>query len=133
MSSEVLSTQWPRVLVFLLFFCPLQAFAQGSTSIKGVVFDEQHAALPGAAVTSRHAVSGLERQTVTGVDGAFELPNLPPGIHDVIIELQGFAAFQQRIDAAAGRAATTEAILKLAPFTDTVQVMPSQPAVDTES
>ena len=134
MLNAVLTTQRAWLLpAFLLLFWQVPAFAQGSTSIKGGVFDEQHAALPGAAVTSRHAVSGLERQTVTGVDGAFELPNLPPGIHDLIIELQGFASFQQRIDAAAGRAATTEAILKLAPFTDTVQVMPSQPAVDTES
>ena len=118
---------------FLLVLLPNLAFGQGTTSIRGTVVDEQRAALPGAVITARHPASGLERQASTDAAGAFELPNLPPGIHDVSVELSGFSTHLQRIDAASGRTMAIEATLKLAPFTDTVQVVPEQPAVDTVS
>ena len=131
---EILGSQRVRLIGgLLLFLLPNLAFGQGSTAIRGVVVDEQRAALPGAVVMARHPASGLERQATTDIAGSFELPNLPPGTHDVSVELPGFATHQQRVDATPGRTVAIEAALKLAPFTDTVQVMPEQPAVDTAS
>jgi hypothetical protein len=94
--------------------------------------DAQGAALPGAVIVTRHAVSGLERQATTDTNGAFELPNLPLGQHEVTVTLAGFSAHQERVDA--GRVTVALQItLALAPFTDTVQVMPTQSVVDTSS
>ena len=107
--------------------------AQGITSIRGAVRDEQGAAVPGAVITSRHAASGLQRETTSDGDGAFELANLPLGTHDVTVSLAGFTAHQQRVEAAPGRAPVLDAVLAVAPFTDVVQVVPEQPAVDTTS
>jgi hypothetical protein len=134
MQNTFLSTPRPAFIgIFLLFLLPGVARAQGPITVAGSVVDEQNAALPGAAVTVRHAASGLERQSFTDGAGRFEVPNLPPGTHDVSIELQGFAAFHRRVESPAGRMITVDAELKLAGFSDTVQVMPSQPAIDTES
>jgi outer membrane cobalamin receptor len=109
------------------------ASAQGITTIRGTVRDEHRAAVPGATVTSRHAASGLQREAVTDGAGAFELANLPAGTHDVMVSMPGFTSHQQRVDAAPNLPVSVEASLSVAPFTDVVQVLPEQPAVDTTS
>ena len=131
---KVLTAQLCVVLAILAAYPGSLAFAQGSTAIRGVVRDEQKAAVPGATVISRHAASGLQRETTTDGNGAFELANLPPGTHDVTIALAGFTPHQQRIDTSStALVVTIDAALAVAPFTDVVQVMPEQSAVDTAS
>jgi outer membrane cobalamin receptor len=117
----------------LVILCPGPLFGQGMASIRGVVSDEQKAAVPGAVVSSRHAVSGLERQTVTDASGIFELPNLPAGAHDITIELTGFAPYQQRVDAGASRTTAIEATLKLGSFAEVLVITPAQPVIDESS
>ena len=119
--------------VALLLALPQLVAAQGTTTIKGVVQDEQQAAIPGALVAVLHAASGLERHTTTDVSGAFELENLPLGTHHLTISLPGFAVFQQRVAAPGGAAVQVTALMSVAPFTDSVQVVPEQPAIDTTS
>jgi len=133
MAVKVSMSQRIFFLIFLAIFLPVKVLAQTTTTIRGVVLDEQKAAVPGALVQLRHATSGLQRETTTDASGVFELPNLPTGTHDLVVSLPGFSAYQQRIDAPAAAAPPIEAILKLAPFTDTVQVMPSQTAIDVTS
>jgi outer membrane cobalamin receptor len=121
-----------QLCVILAIFAEV-AWAQGITTIRGTVRDEQRAAVPGATVTSRHVASGLQRETTTDGAGAFELANLPAGTHDVSVTLPGFTPHQQRVDAASHLPVCIEPALAVAPFTDVVQVMPEQPAVDTTS
>ena len=130
---KVLIGQFCAVLGILVCFSPSLAWSQGTTTIRGVVRDEQRAAVPGATVTSRHAVSGLQRETTSDGNGAFELANLPLGTHDLTVSMPGFTAYQQRIDASFALPVTIEAALAVAPFTDAVQVMPEQSAIDTTS
>jgi outer membrane cobalamin receptor len=124
----------PRLVVacFALVL-PALALAQGTTSIRGNVQDEQKASVPGATVSIRHASSGLARETVSDAAGAFELANLPLGTHDVTIALAGFSTFQKRVEATSAVPVRVEAVLTLGTFTDTVQVIPEQAAVDTTS
>lgn len=112
---------------------PALARAQSTTSIRGVVQDEQRASVPGATVTARHAASGLERFVISGGDGSFELANLPLGTHDVTVSMPGFSSYQQRIDAKTPATIRVDATLQLAPITDTVQVVPIQSSVDAAS
>ncbi len=115
-----------------MLFAPANGWAQGTTSIRGVVRDEQRAAVPGATVAVRHPASGLQRETVTDGSGTFELANLPLGIHDLTVSLPGFATYQQRVDATA-MAMSVEASLAVAPLTDVIHVVPEQAAIDTSS
>ncbi|HWI18042.1 MAG TPA: TonB-dependent receptor [Vicinamibacterales bacterium] len=112
---------------------PALAFAQGTTTIRGEVRDEQKASVPGASVMVRHASSGLIRETVSDATGLFELANLPLGTFDVTVTLAGFSTFQARVDATSGVPLRVEAVLALGTFTDTVQVVPEQSAMDTTS
>ncbi len=121
------------VIGFLALVLPALALAQGTTSIRGNVQDEQKGAVPGATVSVRHAASGLARETVSDAAGAFELANLPLGTHDVTITLAGFSTFQKRVEATTAVPVRVDAELTLGTFTDTVQVIPEQAAVDTTS
>src|SRR5215203_4388871 len=98
MAINLLRTQLVAVFCVLLVF-PATVGAQSTTSIRGLVQDEQRASVPGATVTARHAASGLERFAVSDVDGSFELANLPLGTHDLTVSMPGFSPYQQRIDA----------------------------------
>lgn len=131
---KFLTAQLCVVLAVFAIFPASSVAAQGTTTIRGVVRDEQRATVPGATVVSRHVASGLERETTSDGNGVFELSNLPLGTHDITISLAGFTPYQQRADASsAGLAITIDAALTVAPFTDVVQVMPEQSAVDTTS
>jgi outer membrane cobalamin receptor len=129
---KVSISQLVKILAVLMLFAPANGWAQGTTSIRGVVRDEQRAAVPGATVAVRHPASGLQRETVTDGSGTFELANLPLGIHDLTVSLPGFATYQQRVDATA-MAMSVEASLAVAPLTDVIHVVPEQAAIDTSS
>lgn len=121
-----------RILAVLLVAASW-ADAQTTSSIAGTVKDEQQATIPGANVTVRHAASGLERFTVTDSNGSFELGNLPLGTYDVTVTLAGFNAETQRVEVSNSRPVRIEAALSVGSFTDTVQVVPTQSAIDEVS
>src|SRR5918993_2034699 len=132
MTVNILKTRLLAGLLVLLVFPGVSA-GQGTTTIRGIVHDEQRASVPGATVTTHHAASGLERFAISAADGSFELGNLPLGTHDLTIAMPGFTIHQQRVDARTGVAITIDATLKLAPITDIVQVMPVQSSIDAAS
>src|SRR5690349_8020611 len=118
MATQFLAAQRSVFLgIFAILLGAGVCFGQGTTAIRGVVVDEQNAALPGAMVVSRHAASGLERQATTDASGAFELPNVPVGTHDLTISLPGFSTHQQRIDASRS-IVPLDVTLPIAAFTD---------------
>src|SRR5918993_2420533 len=129
MTVNILKTRLLAGLLVLLVFPGVSA-GQGTTTIRGIVHDEQRASVPGATVTTHHAASGLERFAISAADGSFELGNLPLGTHDLTIAMPGFTTHQQRVDARTGVAITIDATLNLAPITDVVQVMPVQSSID---
>src|SRR5687767_3251140 len=129
---KVSMSQLVKILAVLMLFAPTSGWAQGTTTIRGVVRDEQRATVPGATVSVRHPASGLHRETVTDGTGTFELANLPLGIHDLTVSLPGFTTYQQRVDATA-LAMSVEASLAVAPLTDVIHVVPEQAAIDTSS
>src|SRR6266852_8634709 len=52
-------------------------------SISGTVTDASRAGIPGARVTAVSTQTGAQRGSVTGGDGRYQLPGLPPGIYDL--------------------------------------------------
>ena len=107
--------------------------AQTTSAVRGTVFDEQGAAIPGATVTLRQPSSGLERVTATDGQGRFSVPNLPLGSHDVSVELSGFQTNTQRVTLTSGVPLDLSVSLPLAPVTDVVTVRPMAAAIDTTS
>ena len=64
----------------MLLAAPLMVFAQGSTTtLAGIVRDEQALVVPGASVSVIGAENGLTRTVTTQADGGFNFPGLLSG------------------------------------------------------
>jgi hypothetical protein len=59
-------------------------------SILGTVTDTSGASINNATVTGHSVDTGVDRTTNTTSDGGYLLPELPIGVYDVIVEMQGF-------------------------------------------
>ena len=120
----------PFLLTLLL--TTTTVFAQSTSVLSGVVRDSQGGLLPGATVTLSQPSSGLQRVATTSFDGHFEFANLPVGIYQVQVVLAGFLPAQRRADLSWGLpVALDDLTLALAAVTDTVDVRPETPVVDT--
>jgi hypothetical protein len=76
-------------LLLVTVFAPA-ALAQTAATLSGTVHDPSNAVLPGVAVTARSGETGLTRTAVTGPEGRFVIPQLPPGVYELRAELAGF-------------------------------------------
>ncbi len=75
-----------------LWWTPLLAQSQANTAdLAGLVKDQTGAILPGAEISATNQATGLERTTISGDDGSYRIPLLPPGSYEVRAVLQGFA------------------------------------------
>jgi hypothetical protein len=80
-------------LTLVVVFAAAQAaLAQESASsgIVGQVLDSTRGALPGASVTVINTGTNAQRTAVTDNDGRFSIPNLPPAVYLIRVELSGF-------------------------------------------
>jgi hypothetical protein len=77
-----------------------RVFAQSGNagSIEGVVKDQSGAAMANAKVEISNPVTGLQRSTATGVDGAFRFTNLPFNPYHMVVTADGFGGFTQDVD-----------------------------------
>ena len=83
----------PRPVILILIAVRLSspALAQiGAGALTGQVMDQARALVPGATVTATALGTGVSRTSITGRDGAFAFPGLPPGVYRVRVELSGF-------------------------------------------
>ena len=89
--------RWFVGLVFLVgLVVPAGLAAQGGDgSFRGVVKDEQGAAMPGVTVTATSPGLLAPSVTVTDSDGNYRLVNLPPGTYVLTAELTGFSTFRR--------------------------------------
>jgi outer membrane receptor protein involved in Fe transport len=74
---------------------PSSAFAQATGQINGAVTDSSGALLPGVTVEATNTATGAVRTSVTGTDGLYTIPLLPPGDYTVKATLQGFRVSQR--------------------------------------
>jgi len=61
-----------------------------TSSISGVVTDGTGSVVPGASVIAIQADTRQERQTTTGANGEYVLPQLPPGRFEITAKAPGF-------------------------------------------
>lgn len=85
--SRVLRITGVPVLILTLF---IGAFAQATTSLRGVVTDPTGAVIPGAVVSMTNSATGFRRQGLTGEDGVYQFLQVPPGTYVVTVEKAGF-------------------------------------------
>jgi len=81
------------VMLFAVLLLASAARAQESASsgIVGQVVDNTKGAMPGATVTVINTGTNAQRVVNTDGEGRFSIPNLPPAVYTVRVELSGFA------------------------------------------
>jgi hypothetical protein len=82
--------------------------------VSGIVRDDTGAVLPGVDVTVKNLEIGMSRSAVTGEDGSYNIPGLPPGLYEARASLQGFATtVQTGISLAVAQQASSNLTMKI--------------------
>jgi hypothetical protein len=109
-------------------------FAQiTAATISGTIKDQTGGVLPGVDVVAKNVDTGLSRSAVTGADGFFTLPGLPPGTYETRATLQGFTTSTERITLTVAQQAGLNLTLKLTGTEESITVLATAALVDTRS
>src|SRR5579862_1497699 len=115
------------------------AFAQGggassTGSINGKVADSSGGVLPGVTVTAASPSMMGTQSSVTGTDGLYRFPAVPPGMYTLTFELPGFNTLKrENIQITLGFQATVNVELAVASLQETVTVTGDSPVIDTSN
>ena len=118
------------VAVFLL--APALVVAQTTGTVEGTVADESGAPLPGVTVTIASPNLQGGRSAVTGADGRYRFPSVPPGQYKVTGELSNFGKVQKAATVALDATATVNLQLSISASAE-VTVTGEAPLVDVQS
>src|SRR6476620_11020695 len=117
--SRLVSRWGACTLVFICHaFFTNPVFAQQTGSISGKVTDTQNAMLPGVTVEARSTVLPGPRDTVTGGDGTYQLPALPPGDYTITFTLDGMQTVTRQVQVQLGETTSGDAAMTLAGVTE---------------
>jgi hypothetical protein len=122
------------LLAFTLAFSGLtMAQSKDTGAIVGQVLDEQGNFLPGVTVTVSSPNLMGSRAQITGANGTFRFPALPPGVYSITAELQNFAkTIRENIRLQTTATLTVDITLKSA-IEEQVTVIAQSPTVDIKS
>jgi hypothetical protein len=102
--------------------------------ITGVVSDTSGAVLPGVSITVAGPALIQPQTTVTGAEGNYRYPSLPPGVYTVTFELSGFQTLKREdIRLGLNQTLSIDAQLQLSSLQETVTITGESPVVDVTS
>jgi hypothetical protein len=111
-------------LAVLLF--PAWASPQTTTGgVRGTVYDESRAVVPGATITVTNKSTGLPRETVSDSNGNYDVSNLAAGVYEVKAELVRFQTQLQTVTVLTGSIANADFQLKVGASSELIQVTSS--------
>ena len=128
---------WILLTVFILLALLAPVYGQKITgTISGTVTDPSGAVLAGATVTITNTETGLVRTAVTNGSGAYNAPDLPPGIYSVVVREASFKeSITKNVELHVSSEVTVNAQLEMGNTAETVTVEanPIQVQVDNAS
>src|SRR5687767_1801944 len=93
-------------------------------SIVGTVADESGAPVPGATVVATNTGTSLKVEAVTDTEGSYTFRNLPPGVYELAISMQGFRELRQtNVRVSAGNPIRHDLKLEVGAMAETVNVV----------
>jgi hypothetical protein len=122
------------VAVWAALLLAVDARAQQTGTLSGVVRDAQGGVLPGVTVSaSSPSLIGGARSAITGEAGSYTF-QLPPGTYEVNYELAGFGTLKREgILVQVARTARVDVELGVGTLQETVTVSGASPVVDVSS
>lgn len=103
-------------------------------TISGRITDPQDAAIGGVKVTAIKVDSGARFETVSGDEGLYTLPFLPPSTYRIIAERAGFKRFQQEgVNAGSNERVGLDIKLDVGQVTETISITAEAPILQTAS
>ena len=110
------------------------ARAQTTASIGGMVQDANGGVLPGVTVTARNVETELVRTSVTGVEGRYAIPALPPGRYEIRAALSGFRPYVRRdLNLTIGQAVVVNVTLQVGGLSEEITVSGDASLVNTST
>lgn len=125
-----------RCLVILLFTgLAVPLFSQlDRGTLTGTVTDSTGAVIPGAEITIHNTATGATYRTQSTETGNYNMPNLPPGLYQVIFEAQSFKRYvRSGITLRATEVLRVDGTLELGALTESIQVTAEVPRLQTET
>lgn len=125
-----------KILLFsLFFFLRPAAWAQSTYgTLLGVVTDPSGGVVADAAIEATETNTGISKQATTDSHGAYELPNLQPGVYNVAATAGGFDKYIRTHVPLDPRAAVrVDIALRVGTTQTTVEVQSTAPVITTES
>lgn len=117
----------------LLLFGAQAAFAQQSGEIVGQVSSADAGGLPGVSIEAASNVLPQPRTTVSGANGDYRLPLLPPGEYTLTFSLDGMATEKRAVQVLLQQTATVNVAMSVDAVTEEIQVVAQSTLVDPTS
>ena len=96
------------------------------------ITDPQDAVISGAKVTAIQVDTGAKFETVSGTDGLYTIPFLPPSQYRVVAEVQGFKRYQRDgVQASANERIGLDISMEVGQVTETIAVTAEAPMLQT--
>ncbi len=120
-------------LLALLLPCILWGQGAGGT-INGTVTDATGAVIPGAQLLIVNAETGVKTVSETGINGAYAIPNMPPGAYNISASADGFKTAEVNgLRLSVASEISQSFALEIGAVTETVEVSAEQLQIQTTS
>jgi hypothetical protein len=116
---------WPLAVLAILVMAGSPAYGQSgnTTTLSGVVVDDQGAVVPGADIVAKNNATAITIRSVTDGTGRFVLAGVPPGAYTVTVSLMGFkTAILPDVQVLSATPASVKVQLKVGTLEETVVV-----------
>jgi hypothetical protein len=122
------------LLALALVLCASGVWAQATGQLSGFVTNDEGGALPGVAVTVTNVATNQSRLAMTGQDGYFAAPLLPPGDYNVTAAIEGFVQLSREgVRVSAAETARISMALSVGEFSETMTVTGETPLIETSN
>jgi hypothetical protein len=132
---SIVTQGWLPVAMLVLLFSVGEVSAQlTSATVSGTVTDQSGAAVPGATITATNTNTGLTRTTSTGIQGRYEIPNIPVGPYEVAATSVGFqTSLRAGVQLSVGQTVLVNHVLQVGEVTQQVTVTGEVALLETRS
>jgi hypothetical protein len=116
----------------LLLALPSPARAQATGAIAGTVTDQSGAFVPGVTIEATNQATNQARTAVSGVDGLYTVPLLPPGRYRVKASLTGFNTLtREGVTVSVAETAHVDLSLKVGQMSESLTIIGETPLIET--